>query len=133
MENKGSPNKATVLAAGTAGGGIGTLLATFADSLPIESSYKSGLTITAPLITIGISGLWLFIKAIYIDPYAATKKHKSSHAHINQLIQDARETETEILNNSNSTEEHKKAIRTKVEELETILMDAIIENVEYKT
>ena len=134
MATKTSPAKSErkdVVSAGAAGGGIGTLLATFADSLPPESTYKTFITVTAPIATVGISGLWLFVKAVYIDPFAASKKHKSTHEHISKLIEDAKKTEKAILDDPNASDAHKKQIRKKVEELERRLMDAIVESIEY--
>ncbi|MEK2144871.1 hypothetical protein WOC23_23080 [Vibrio parahaemolyticus] len=133
MPARRAPNKnkqANVLGAGAAGGSIGTMLATFADSLPPDSNYKTLLTVTAPLITIGISGLWLFIKGVYIDPYAAKKKHEANHQYLTQLITDARNYEQTVITNPNSTDKHKKEVRAEVEKLEKLLMRAIVENVE---
>ena len=87
-----SPKHTNIVGAGVAGGGVGTLIAAFAESLPDDTGFKSILTISAPLITIAISGIWLFFKAVYVDQYAASKKHKSKHKHINSLLEDARKT-----------------------------------------
>ncbi len=126
-----SNKKSNVVSAGAAGGGIGTLIASFADSLPEDNEFKTFLTVTAPIITVGISGLWLFIKTVYIDPFAASRKHQSTHKHISKLLEDAKRTEELIVNDPNSTDDHKKQIRKKVEELEKVLIDTIIDNVEY--
>jgi len=131
---KTSSNRANgrdVVGAGAAGGGIGTLLATFADSLPEDSPYKTFISVTAPIVTVGISGLWLFVKTVYIDPFAASRKHKSTHEHISRLVADAKKTEQSVLSDPNATEAHKKAIRAKVEELEKRLVDSMIDNIEY--
>lgn len=129
--NGTSSKKSNVVGAGAAGGGIGTLIASFADSLPEDNELKTFLAVTAPIITVFISGLWLFIKTVYIDPFAASKKHDTTHKHISKLLADARKAEEQVLNAKHSTEAHKKQIRGKVEELEKLLMDTIIENVEY--
>lgn len=136
MSDKKSPrstSKSDVLGAGAAGGGIGTILATFANSLPAESPYKTVLSVTAPIITVGISGLWLFVKNVYIDPYVATKRHEVNHKYLNQLIDDARTYEARILADPNASEKHKKEVRAEVERLEKLLMKAIVDNVEFVT
>ncbi len=133
MPNKKPPKSkqtTNVVGAGAAGGGIGTLIATFAESLPADSSYKSFLTIAAPLIAIGISGVWFFIKSVYIDPYAAKKKHDADFGYLNQLIDDAKSYEKRILDDPNSTEKHKQEVRKNVENIEKKLMQAIEANVE---
>jgi len=124
-------SKSNVIGAGATGGGIGTILAAFANSLPPESQYKVILTVTAPIITLGISGCWLFIKDVYIDPYVARKKHEANHNYINQLIEDARKYEAQILTDPNSSDEHKKDVRSEIERLEKLLMKAIVNNVEF--
>ena len=65
-----SPKNTNIVGAGVAGGGVGTLIAAFAESLPDDTGFKSILTISAPLITIAISGIWLFFKAclLYTSP-----------------------------------------------------------------
>jgi hypothetical protein len=133
MPAKKSPStgkQPSVVGAGAAGGSIGTILATFADSLPADATYKTFLTVMAPLITIGISGLWLFIKGVYVDPYAAKKKHEADHSYLTQLATDAKGYEKTVLCDPNSTDKHKKEVRAEVEKLEKLLMRAIVENVE---
>lgn len=134
MSNKPSQSKSKktdVVSAGAAGGGLGTLLISFAEGLPETNEWKTFLTLSAPIITVGISGIWLFVKTVYIDPQVASMKHKSSHAHISKLIEDAKKVEQIVLSDPNSSEEHKQQMRSKVEELKRILISEMINNVEY--
>jgi hypothetical protein len=120
-----------VVSAGAAGGGLGTLLISFAEGLPETNEWKTFLTLIAPILTVGVSGLWLFVKTVYIDPVVATMKHKSSHAHISRLIEDAKKVEQIVINDPNSSQEHKDEMRNNVEKLEKILISQLVDSVEY--
>lgn len=118
------------LGAGAAGGGVGAIFTTIANNLPPDSSYKALLTAAVPFITLAVSGLWLFIKEVYIDPYAARKRHEATHAYITNLLEDAKKWEASVLANPNSTPRHKEEVRRQVERLELLLMKAIVQKVD---
>ncbi len=121
---------ANAVGAGAAGGGIGTILAAWANSMPTTAPYKSVLTLSAPLLAIGISGLWLFIKAVYIDPYADGKKHAAADAAMERILADARANAEKVLNNPNSSEAHRKEVRRLVEDLERLRLEKITERMQ---
>lgn len=120
-----SKESSSVLGAGAAGGGIGTVVASIAASLPADSSYKAFLTICAPLVTVGVSGLWLFVKTVYIDPFVARKSHQANHAYIETLLSDAKRYEESVLADPRATAKHKEEVRKQVERLEIALVQAI--------
>jgi hypothetical protein len=133
MANRQTPRKSdttNVVGASAAGGGIGTVIAAIANGMPEHSSYKSLLTVSAPLITVGISGLWLFIKTVYIDPFAARKKYQASDTAMEKVLADARTNAEKVLNDSNSSQEHKQEVRKMVEDLEKLRMKKITERME---
>lgn len=126
-------NATNVVGAGAAGGGIGTVIAAIADGLPEASAYKSVVTVSAPLVAIGISGLWLFIKAVYIDPFAVGKKHESADAAMDKVLEDARMHAERVFGDPNSSDEHKAEVRKMVEDLETLRLKKITERMEVVT
>jgi hypothetical protein len=106
MENQKVSRKSqmiNIVGAGVAGGGLGSAIATIANGMS-DSVYKSALIISAPLITIGISGLWLFLKTVYIDTWVNRKEVEV----MRNIISDARADRELVMNDPNSTEEHKK-------------------------
>ncbi len=119
-----------VVGAGAAGGGIGTIIAALANGMPHDAPYKSVLTVSAPLLAVVISGLWLFIKTVYIDPYANRKKHAAADAAMERILADARANADKVLNNPNSSEAHKKEVRRLVEELERLQLEKITERMQ---
>lgn len=118
-----------VLGAGAAGGGAGTVVAYVAASLPPDSPYKALLTVCSPLITVAVSGAWIFVKAIYVDPFVARKTHQANHHYIENLLADARRYEQSVLADPRSTPKHKDEVRKQVERLELALMQAIADRV----
>jgi hypothetical protein len=123
---RGKRVQGDVLGAGAAGGGVGTVIATLANSMPNDSPYKSLLIVTAPILSVGISGLWLFVKTVYINPYAARKEHDANRALFKELISEARATYASVLADPNATPQHKEAVRKDVEKLERIMMQDIV-------
>ena len=132
-----APNKAprrsnatNVVGAGAAGGGIGTVIAALADGMDETSQYKSVLIVSAPLIAVGLSGLWLFLKTVYIDPYAYRKKHEAADIAMGKILKDARLNAERVLNDPNSSEKHKQDVRKIVEDLEKLRLHKITERME---
>ena len=93
------------------------------------SEYKERLTICSPLITVATSGLWLFVKAVYVDPFVARKAYQANHSYITELLTDAKRYEADVLADPRSTARHKEEVRKKVERLEMALMQAIEDGV----
>jgi hypothetical protein len=116
-----------VVGAGAAGGGIGTVLAAIANNLPIDSPWKSTLSLSAPLVSIGISGLWLFIKAVYVDPFANGRRHRAADAAMEKILADARANADRIQNDPQASDTHKREVRKIVEDLEKLRMRKITE------
>lgn len=133
MQKQKPPKKSdatNAVGAGAAGGGIGTIIATLADGMQDGAEYKSMLTVVSPLIAVGISGLWLFIKTVYIDPYASRKKHEVLDSTMNKVLKDARDNASKVLNDPNSSESHKEEVRKIVEEIEILRLKKITERME---
>jgi hypothetical protein len=119
-----------VVGAGAAGGGIGTVIAAVANGLPDTSEWKSALTVSSPLIAVGISGLWLFVKAVYIDPFVNNRKHRVTDEAMEKILSDARATAARTVDDPNASEEHKKEVKKMVEELEKLQIKKITERME---
>jgi len=120
----------SVISAGAAGGGIGTLVATAANALPEGSFWKSVLIVSSPLLTVGISGLWLFVKAVYVDPYINEKKQKAADRAMDRIISDARRNTENAFNDPNATLEHKKDMQSMVEKLEKLRLQKITDRMQ---
>jgi hypothetical protein len=123
-------NTANIVGAGAAGGSIGTAIAAMAAQLPPDSRYKALLTVTAPLISLTISGMWLFVRTIYIEPYANQKKQQAADAAMEKILTDARATAARVAADPNSSEEHKRQVRKMVEDLERMRFEKITERME---
>ena len=119
-----------VVGAGITGGGLGTIIATIANNLPDGSRYKTALLIGSPLITVGISGVWLFIKNIYIDPFVARKRDQANNEAMERILQDARLNAQKVLDDSNASVTHRKNAQKMVEELELLRFKKIAERFE---
>jgi len=133
MKNQKPPKKsdtANVVGAGAAGGGIGTIIAAIANSMPDGAAYKSILTVSAPLIAVGISGFWLFLKAVYIDPFVDKKKNEAADAAMDKILSNAQDNASKVLNDSNSSEEHKQEVRKILEDLEILRLKKITERMQ---
>jgi hypothetical protein len=116
-----------VVGAGAAGGGVGTAISLYAQSLPVSSPYKVPLSVFAPLLGIGVSGIWLFIKSVYIDPIAARKQHEARQKLGKLLVADARELYERVKNDPNSTVKHRDSVRMNLEKLELSLVEGSLE------
>jgi cell division septum initiation protein DivIVA len=119
-----------VVGAGAAGGGIGTALAAWAANMPQGSQYKALLIVCSPLITLAVSGLWLFVKTLYVDPYAYKKKREAADAAMEKIIADARANAARVLGDANSSDAHKREVRKMLEDLEKIRLRKITERME---
>ncbi|MGH7453072.1 MAG: hypothetical protein ACRENG_17110, partial [bacterium] len=86
--------------------------------------------VSVPLITVGISGLWLFIKSVYIDPFTKRKKHEAVNATMDKILSDARVNAERVLSNPNASDEHKRDVIKAVESLELLRMKKIVERME---
>jgi hypothetical protein len=114
-----------VVGAGATGGALGTVIATIANGMD-ASVYKSALIISAPLITVGISGVWLFLKTVFIDSYV----NKKADEIMQKALTDARANEDRVLNNPNSSPVHKRQVRKIIEDLEKLILKRIAERTE---
>jgi hypothetical protein len=57
-----------IFQAGVAGGGIGTMVARLISLMPDKkSTAKPALTLLTPCITIGVSGMYLFVKDLLFE------------------------------------------------------------------
>ena len=83
------PTRGSVAGAGVTGGSVGTALAAYASSLK-DGDLKTLLTVSAPLISIGVSGLWLFVKIMWIDPYMAKQRDQAFERKARNLEQSLR-------------------------------------------
>lgn len=120
--NNSPPATAEVVGAGAGGGGVGAILAAVADGLPESSRWKSSLTIAAPIVAIALSGVWLFIKSTYINPYAARKRRESEEAELNALLRQAKEARDRVRSDPQASTAHKAKLESDVEELESLLL-----------
>lgn len=122
-----SKSRSGVLGAGAAGGGIGTVIASIAASLPPDSVYKSFLTVCAPVVTISISGVLLFVKSVYVDPFVARRSYEANQSYLTTLLADAKRYERDVVADPMATAKHKEEVRKQVEKIEMALMFAISE------
>jgi hypothetical protein len=120
----------SVVGAGAAGGGMGTIVAAVANALPESSVWKSVLVVSSPLIAVGISGLCLFAKVVYLDPYANGRKHRAADNAMDKVLADARANAARVLADPNASIEHKVEVRRIVEELERLRLKKITERME---
>ncbi|MGH9194730.1 MAG: hypothetical protein ACRD1T_03205 [Acidimicrobiia bacterium] len=101
--------------------------------MPESSSYKPVLIVSAPLITIGISGLWFFLKSVFVDPYANRKKHEAANYAMEKILEDARANKELIFSDPNSSEEHRRNVQKTLEDLEMLSLMKITERMEVVT
>lgn len=120
----------SVIGAGAAGGGIGTVVAAVANSLPPTSAMRPLLIVSAPLITVCVSGLWLFIKVVYVDPFVTVRKNRAADTAMDRVLADARSNANRVLSDPNASTEHKKGVQKVVEELERLRMKKITERMQ---
>jgi hypothetical protein len=110
-------HKATGLAAGVsaAGAGGGTLLVLYATSLPDTNQWKQLLLLASPSLSVFVGVAWLWIR-VQIANYVQWKTMQS-------LAKGAKATLLEAIANPNTSDEHKKKLRARLEEVELILSD----------
>lgn len=101
--------------AGLAGAGGGTLLAFVATSLPDTNTLKPWLLYAAPSVSIILGGLWIWTQVKIVN-YFRDREFK-------RVIDQTRKTLEEALANPNTSEEHKKDIRKKLEEFDLLNVD----------
>jgi hypothetical protein len=109
---------------------MGTVIAALAAGLPDKSGWKSPLTVFSPLITVCISGLWLFMKTVYIDPFVNNRKHKVANEAMEKIIGDARAIADRIAIDPSASKQHKEEAKKMVESLEKLKMKKITERME---
>lgn len=124
---------ANVVGAGAAGGGAGTVIAALANNLPDGSRWKSLLILCSPLFAVCFSGLWLFVKAVYIDPFANGQRQRATDAAMEKILSDARANAQRVLDNPHSSKEHKREVNKIVEDIEKLKMKKIAERMEIVT
>lgn len=112
-----SPDTRTVkeskAGAGAAGAGGGTLLVMLANTL--SNPWKSWLIVDSPSVSIILSALWLWCQ-VGIANYVQDLKLK-------QLVRSTKAILLEALDNPNTSDDHREAIRKRLEELELIIAD----------
>ena len=124
------PKKDNIVGAGAAGGGVGTIVAALANSLPSESAWKTALVVGAPLITVGVSGVWLFVKVAYIDPFVNDRKHRAADAAMDKVLADARSNAAKVQADPNASSEHKRDVQKMVQDLERLRLKKITERMQ---
>jgi hypothetical protein len=98
------------LDAGTAGIGLGTLVAVVAERLPDDADAKPWLLVFAPSISVIISYAWAKGRSGASDWLARWEAQR--------IFKEAKQTLEEGLNNPNTSEEHKAQLRADLERLE---------------
>lgn len=119
-----------VLGAEAAGGGIGTVIAAIANGLPDGSWWKPMLSVSSPLITVCLSGLWLFAKTAYVDPFVDGRKYKAADAAMDKILAAARANVANVLQDPHATDNHKKEVQNILEKLEKLKLEKITERME---
>ncbi len=135
----GTTDATNVLGASATAGGIGTIIALSAENL-VSPTWRPVLTQSAPLVTAGISGLWLFLKIVYIDPYVARKQkaeqaesERTKDAEAMERIETwysmAKQLLEKVLNDPQASKTHKDGVRKTLEELERLRLEKIAERI----
>lgn len=106
---------------------MSTAISVFAQSLPPTSSVKVLLSVFAPLIGIGASGVWLYVKALWIDPIAMRKRHAARQVALKELIREARELYDRVREDPSRSAAHKESVRKNLERLELGLIEGNVE------
>jgi len=123
-------DRSAVIGAGAAGGGIGSIIAALATSLPPQSVTRLVLTVAAPSIAVLISGIGLFLKTAYVDPYVNKLKHQALSSAMETMLADARAERERIWSDARSTAEHKRKVTNLVQDLEQIKLQRMTERME---
>lgn len=116
-----STTNEALVGAGAAGGGLGTLLVAAAQPLP--EGWRSFVSLSAPIVAVGISGTWLFVKSIYLDPFVRRKKDQVAREEQRQLLAALRSQLAEMAESGRINEERRKELEAKVRELENMQFD----------
>ena len=106
------------------------MVAAIANELPENSFWKPILIVASPLITISASGLWLFIKVVYVDPFVNSRKHKAANAAMEQILAEARANAARVMGNPHASDEHKREVNKVVEDLEKLRLKKITERMQ---
>jgi len=88
------------------------------------------LSIASPLITVCVSGLWLFAKNVYIDPYINERKRRVANQSMDRVLSDARANAAQVLADPNASDAHKHEVQKMVEDLEKLRLRKITERME---
>lgn len=108
--------------AGIAGASGGTLVAVIASGLEDSNPIKQWLFYSAPTITILLSAVWFWVQ-VTIRNYIRDKQVKN-------LTAEAKDTLEEALRSKDTSAEHKKVLRNKLEQLEIVNVDRLLSRVE---
>lgn len=117
MSNSSKIDKSTTAKAGAAGGGIGTVIAALAENMPDESEWKSALIIIAPLMAVGISGIWIFVKESFIDPIATKRRFAGSDEVMDFVYEQAKKQNDEVQADPHASDAHKAEVRKNFENI----------------
>ena len=104
--------------AGVAGVGGGTLVAALATSLPENHALKPVLLIASPSVAICVRGIWLWMNA-RLSNWLRDREAKS-------ILSTARIAVQKALDNSHTSEEYKKSVQAKLEEMEHAVLDRML-------
>jgi hypothetical protein len=119
--NNHNPPHTSKTGAGAAGVGGGTLLVVIANSLPENNKLKPWLIWAAPSVSVFLGGLWLWLQ-VKIANHLRDRE-------VRLLINNARKTLEEALNNPKTSEPHRARIRRQLEKLEQVSIDRQMERI----
>jgi hypothetical protein len=123
-------DRSGVIGAGATGGGVGAIVAALASTLPDGSPVRVALTVSAPYIAVSISGLGLFLKSAYLDPFVRSRKEQLLKDTFDKALNEARAERTRILADPAATQEHKDQVIEIVEKLERLQLRNMTERLE---
>lgn len=115
---KGAESK---VGAGAAGVGGGTLLVVIANNLREGNPFKPWLVLAAPSVSIFVGALWLWFRV------KVANHLRDREAQL--LIDSAKRTLEEALNNPNTSDEHRLTIRKELEKLELLAVGRYLERI----
>ena len=119
-ENK--EKKGGNIVSGAAGAGGGTLLVLLAQNMGDTNEFKSWLLILAPSASVLLGGLLSWVKDRLIDFFRERT--------IEKAFEKAKITLETALTNEKTSEEHKKSLREKLEDLERLAVKGEIERIQ---
>jgi hypothetical protein len=120
MNDNNSPHGSKT-GAGAAGVGGGTLLVVIANSLSENNKAKPLLIWAAPSVAVFLGGLWLWLQ-VKIANYLRDRE-------VQALINNAKRTLEEALNNPKTSEPHRARIRRQLEKLEQVSIERQMERI----